>query len=76
MQQNDFESLMSGKKVIHSVWESALMACETLHLIDQNMKVMSALATRNNDTLKGIEAMKKDLFSLKVKINNSLILHK
>lgn len=66
MPEDEFKSLMSGEKIFSSAWESALMACESLHLISENMKTMSALNVTNENILKDIEIMNKDLDEFKV----------
>lgn len=68
MPQDEFNMLMSGEKSFSSAWESALLACESLHLISENMKTMSTLSTTNENILNGIESMNKDLDEFKVNI--------
>lgn len=46
--KEEFDDLMSGENQIHSAWESALMACESLNLITSNMKIMKDLSERNH----------------------------
>lgn len=66
MPQDEFDSLMGGDRAFSSAWESALMACESLHLISENMKTMAALG-RTTDSLEvEMEAMHKDLLEFKV----------
>ncbi|XP_016933223.2 rab5 GDP/GTP exchange factor [Drosophila suzukii] len=43
----EFEALMSGQQAYSTPWESALLACESLHLISENMKRMEELQKRN-----------------------------
>uniref|UniRef100_U5EY36 Putative rab guanine nucleotide exchange factor gef 1 n=1 Tax=Corethrella appendiculata TaxID=1370023 RepID=U5EY36_9DIPT len=59
--QDEFNSLMSGEKVCNSAWESALMACESMHLITGNMKTMSNLSARNSDLRESIKKLSSDL---------------
>lgn len=66
MPADEFEALMKGEKVYTSAWESALLACEGLHLISENMKKMDALKRKNENVLKGIECFKEDLKQLQV----------
>lgn len=66
MPQDEFNSLMSGEKGFSSAWESALMACESLHLISENMKTMTKLNTTHETIVKNISAMNKDLDEFKV----------
>uniref|UniRef100_A0A1A9ZWH7 VPS9 domain-containing protein n=1 Tax=Glossina pallidipes TaxID=7398 RepID=A0A1A9ZWH7_GLOPL len=57
----EFDILMSGSKPISTPWESALLACESLHLISENMKRMDMLKTRNQNITKGIDQFCSDL---------------
>lgn len=66
MPQSEFNSLISGQIAIHSVWESALMSCEIMHMLDENCKTIALLDKKNDDTLVGIQKMDKDLKEFKV----------
>lgn len=66
MSAEEFNGLMMGEKAGPSAWESALMACESLHLISENMKTMKKLGARNEEILKGIETLNEDIVSFKV----------
>lgn len=57
---------MSGQIAIHSVWESALMSCEIMHMLDENCKTIAQLDKKNNETLDGIQQMDKDITEFKV----------
>ncbi|XP_055605928.1 rab5 GDP/GTP exchange factor [Uranotaenia lowii] len=61
MSAEEFNGLMTGEKSGPSAWESALMACESLHLISENMKTMKSLGERNEETLRGIEQLNEDI---------------
>lgn len=69
MPEEEFNSLMSGEKMCNSAWESALMACESLHLITENMKTMSKLNKRNDLLLKDIRDINQDLDNFKDEIS-------
>lgn len=73
MVKDEFDALMSGEKVYNSAWESALMACESLHLISENMKTMVILNDRNEQLSIKIDAMKTglDLFKVSLLFNNN-----
>ncbi|XP_016984150.1 rab5 GDP/GTP exchange factor [Drosophila rhopaloa] len=43
----EFDALMSGQQPYSSPWESALLGCESLHLISENMKRMEMLQKKN-----------------------------
>ncbi|XP_039964261.1 rab5 GDP/GTP exchange factor isoform X1 [Bactrocera tryoni] len=59
--EEEFELLMSGDKAFSTPWESALLACEGLHLISENMKRMESLKKRNSSIATGIDNFRKDL---------------
>uniref|UniRef100_A0A1L8DVM8 Putative vacuolar assembly/sorting protein vps9 n=1 Tax=Nyssomyia neivai TaxID=330878 RepID=A0A1L8DVM8_9DIPT len=72
MPQEEFQDLMTGEKLYNSAWESALMACESLNLISDNMKVMADLKKRNADLQDGIEAMNRDMDEFKNEISRKV----
>lgn len=61
MPADEFAALMAGDKPFSSAWESALMACESLHLISENMKTMSRLSSVTDTMLTDMVAMRADL---------------
>ncbi|XP_061401056.1 rab5 GDP/GTP exchange factor [Musca vetustissima] len=72
MDQEEFDMLMSGSKPYSTPWESALMACESLHLISENMKRMEMLNTRNQNISKGIAQFNEDLKEFKLEITSKV----
>jgi Rab5 GDP/GTP exchange factor len=66
MTTDEFNSLMSGEKVYTSAWESALMACENLHLISENKKTMQTLQKKNDDIFTEMKTLKEDMENYKV----------
>lgn len=67
MPQAEFDSLMSGEKTYSSAWESALMACESLHLISENLKTLESLDQRNEVVTNSVNVLNKDFDCLKVR---------
>lgn len=61
MPADEFDSLMSGEKPFNSAWESALMACESLHLITENLKTMANLRITNEKIIQNVEVMRLDV---------------
>ncbi|KAH8297653.1 hypothetical protein KR054_004814 [Drosophila jambulina] len=57
----EFGALMSGQQPYSTPWESALLACESLHLISENMKRMEGLQKRNALISSGIASFEKEL---------------
>ncbi|XP_055376919.1 rab5 GDP/GTP exchange factor [Condylostylus longicornis] len=69
---DEFESLMSGERSISTPWESALMACESLHLISENMKKMEALKKKNNSILDEIASLSISLKQFEEEITQKI----
>ncbi|XP_055844202.1 rab5 GDP/GTP exchange factor [Episyrphus balteatus] len=65
MPVEDFNLLMSGQKSYSTPWESALLACESLHLISENMKRMELLKKKNSNILNGITNLSKEMNDFK-----------
>lgn len=72
MSAEEFNGLMTGEKSGPSAWESALMACESLHLISENMKTMKNLGTRNEEILKNIETLNEDVVNFRNEISQKV----
>lgn len=66
MAQEEFDGLMSGDKVIHSAWESALMVCESMNLIATNLKSMKMLNDRNLKLNENVDVLQSKMDNLKV----------
>lgn len=66
MPQEEFDSMMSGEKVYSSAWESALMACESIHMISENLKTIKSLDHRNNEVTTSVNVLNLDFDRLKV----------
>ena len=66
MEAEEFNSLMSGERNYSTPWESALLACESLQLISENMKKMDTLKKKNSSILSSIEALSNDLKKFQV----------
>lgn len=73
MPQSEFNALMSGQIAIHSVWESALMSCEILHMLDENCKTIVQLDKKSDETLEGIQTMDKDIADFKVNFSKIFV---
>ncbi|XP_017473438.1 PREDICTED: rab5 GDP/GTP exchange factor isoform X1 [Rhagoletis zephyria] len=70
--EEEFDSLMSGDKAFSTPWESALLACEGLHLISENMKRMESLKKRNSSIAAGIENFRRDLEEFQREISDKV----
>ncbi|XP_037930344.1 rab5 GDP/GTP exchange factor-like, partial [Teleopsis dalmanni] len=70
--EEEFNLLMSGDKPFSTPWESALLACESLHLISENMKRMESLKKCNSIISSGIENLKNEMDSFQVDITEKV----
>lgn len=70
--EEEFDLLMSGDKAFSTPWESALLACEGLHLISENMKRMESLKKRNTSIATGIDNCRKDLEEFQREISDKV----
>lgn len=72
LSKDEFDELMSGENQIHSAWESALMACESLNIISSNMKIMKELTTRSNRLEDDASLFKCEMMEFKEEIFGKL----
>ncbi|KFB50752.1 AGAP005551-PA-like protein [Anopheles sinensis] len=70
--QAEFDSFMSGENEGTSAWESALIACESLHQISENMKVMKTVSTKNEELYTSIVALDEEINSFGQKIRKTV----
>lgn len=66
--KEEFDELMSGENQVHSAWESALMACESINLITSNMKIMKDLNERNNRLEEDVKLFACDMKEFRVNL--------
>ncbi|XP_058462523.1 rab5 GDP/GTP exchange factor [Malaya genurostris] len=72
MSADEFNGLMAGEKTGPSAWESALMACESLHLISENLKTMKNLETRNDEFSKNVTLLDQDIENFNKEISRKV----
>ncbi|KAM8709612.1 hypothetical protein ACLKA7_016426 [Drosophila subpalustris] len=68
----EFEALMSGEQAYSTPWESALLACESLHLISENMKCMEQLQKRNSMMSAGITDFERELIDFQREVTEKV----
>ncbi|XP_030375320.1 rab5 GDP/GTP exchange factor [Scaptodrosophila lebanonensis] len=68
----EFDALMSGEKPYSTPWESALLACESLHLISENMKRMELLKKRNMVITTGISEFERELIEFQSEVTRKV----
>ncbi|KAH8372503.1 hypothetical protein KR093_011772, partial [Drosophila rubida] len=68
----EFEALMSGEQAFSTPWESALLACESLHLISENMKCMEQLQKRNSMISTSITDFERELIDFQREVTEKV----
>jgi len=68
MDKQEFTDLMSGKKMYSTAWESALLACEGLRLMSENIRDMAELQRKSEATSNAILNVKRDMESFQIDI--------
>ncbi|EDW76984.2 uncharacterized protein Dwil_GK21172 [Drosophila willistoni] len=68
----EFDAFMSGQQPYSTPWESALLACESLHLISENMKRMEVLQKRNTVISTGITQFEKELIEFQNEVTEKV----
>lgn len=72
MPQDEFNKLMSGEKVCSSAWESALLACESVHIIDENLKTIKELNKRSDTLSSKMSNLSDDMEEFRTKIKKEI----
>lgn len=74
MSVQEFNELMSHQQPVPSAWESALMACESFHLIAEDIGQIQELNRRCGDLQKAIWSLDSDMIEFKVGNNFDCLL--
>ncbi|XP_011494921.1 PREDICTED: rab5 GDP/GTP exchange factor, partial [Ceratosolen solmsi marchali] len=70
MTKSDFNAYMSGERVPANTWESALMICENLHLVCENITLLQELKIENNEILQQAIELKEDIITFHHRITD------
>ncbi|XP_049776656.1 rab5 GDP/GTP exchange factor [Schistocerca cancellata] len=65
MPVEEFDQYMSGELAPPSTWESALLMCEGMHLMYENLAMLEDLRTRHESLMKGIAELKEKIYNSK-----------
>lgn len=68
MPKDEFDELMSGTKEYSTAWESALLACEGLHLMSENIREMAELQRKNEGVEQSILNVQRDIDTFRTDI--------
>lgn len=69
MPKEEFEQYMSGNNVLPNTWDSTLIMLESMHLMNEHFSILDDLRSRNENLLKGTEALSNDLIQFKEEVN-------
>ncbi|KZC03839.1 PREDICTED: rab5 GDP/GTP exchange factor [Dufourea novaeangliae] len=61
MDEKDFNAYMSGERVPANTWESALMICESLHLMCEDITLLDEIKTKNTEILNETSDLKEKM---------------
>ncbi|XP_032686696.1 rab5 GDP/GTP exchange factor [Odontomachus brunneus] len=72
MAEKDFNAYMSGECVPANTWQSALMICESLHFMCEDITLLDDLQAKNNDIVKQAEELKDKMVDFNEKIKQDV----
>lgn len=68
MDKEEFDDLMSGRRMYSTAWESALLACEGLRLMSENIHEMAELQRKAEGICNGILNVQRDIENFQIGI--------
>lgn len=66
MSQQEFDGYMTGAVTSVSAWESALVACESMHQLCEHLSILKGLSERTANVRKGTAELQEDILKFKV----------
>lgn len=66
MSEQEFQSYMSGAVTSVSAWESALVACESMHQLCEHINILKGLTERTEMVKKGTSELREDIMKFTV----------
>lgn len=72
MSEQEFQAYMSGSITSVSAWESALVACESMHQLCEHISTLKSLSERTTTVRNNTTQLKEDIISLKEEITKSV----
>lgn len=72
MSEQEFQSYMSGAITSVSAWESALVACESMHQLCEHISTLKSLSERTTTVRTGTAQLKQDILNFKEEITKSV----
>lgn len=72
MSEQEFQAYMSGAITSVSAWESALVACESMHQLCEHISTLKSLSERTAAVRSGTAQLKDDILSFRDEITRSV----
>ncbi|KAF5307686.1 hypothetical protein FQR65_LT06741 [Abscondita terminalis] len=72
MSEEEFTAYMTGVITPVSAWESALVACESMHQLCEHLALLKGLSERTDAVQKGTGELKDEIGKFKEEITNSI----
>lgn len=72
MTEQEFQAYMSGAITSVSAWESALVACESMHQLCEHISTLKSLSERTSNVRKTTAQLKEEILNFKEDIKKSV----
>lgn len=69
MAEQEFQAYMSGEVTSVSAWESALVACEGMHQLCENLALLKDLSERSNKVQDETKKLREDMEKLQASVS-------
>lgn len=72
MDEKDFNAYMSGERVPANTWESALMMCESLHLMCEDITLLDEMKAKNTEIMNEAINLKEQMLKFQEEIESEV----
>ncbi|XP_046143379.1 rab5 GDP/GTP exchange factor isoform X1 [Osmia bicornis bicornis] len=72
MDEKDFNAYMSGERVPANTWESALMMCESLHLMCEDITLLDEMKAKNTEIMNEALNLKEKMLQFQEEIESEV----
>ncbi|XP_012143490.1 rabaptin-5-associated exchange factor for Rab5 isoform X2 [Megachile rotundata] len=72
MDEKDFNAYMSGERVPANTWESALMMCESLHLMCEDITLLDEMKAKNTEIMNEALNLKEQMLKFQEEIESEV----
>lgn len=66
--QEEFDQFLSGEVVLPNAWESALMMCESMREMQENLTALAALQAEQEQLKESRRSLRRDMFAFREEI--------